>query len=56
MHMSEWDKAKADLTVAKDRGVDIINSFQNDYENVADFEQKNGVQVPPDIAEMLTLR
>ena len=56
MHMSEWDKAKADLTVAKDRGVDIIASFQNDYENVADFEQKNGVQVPPDIAEMLTRR
>ena len=54
MHLSEWAKAKADLTVAKDRGVDIIASFQNDYENVADFEQKNGVQVPPDIKEMLT--
>ena len=54
MHMSEWDQAKADLTVAKDRGVDIIASFQNDYENVEDFEQKNGVQVPPDIKEMLT--
>ena len=54
MHMSEWDKAKVDLTVAKDRGVDIIASFQNDYENVEDFEQKNGVQVPPDIKEMLT--
>ena len=54
MHMSEWDKAKADLTVAKTMGLDIIDSFQNDYENVADFEQKNGVQVPPDIKEMLT--
>ena len=54
MHMSEWDKAKADLTVAKDRGVDIIASFQNDYENVADFAQKNGITVPPDIKEMLT--
>ena len=56
MHMSEWDKAKEDLTFAKDRGVDIIASFQNAYENVADFEQKNGVQVPADIAEMLTRR
>ncbi len=54
MHMSEWNKAKADLTVAKTRRLDIINAFQNDYENVADFEQKNGVQVPPDIKEMLT--
>ena len=56
MHMSKWDKAKADLTVAKAMGLDIINAFQNDYENVADFEQKNGVQVPADIAEMLTRR
>ena len=54
MHMSEWDKAKEDLTVAKAMGMDIIASFQNDYENVADFEQKNGVQVPADIKEMLT--
>ena len=54
MHMSEWDKAKEDLTFAKDRGVDIIASFQNAYENVADFEQKNSVQVPADIKEMLT--
>ena len=56
MHLGKWDKAKADLTVAKAMGLDIIASFQNDYENVADFEQKNGVQVPPDIAEMLTRR
>ena len=54
MHMSEWNKAKEDLTVAKTRGLDIIASFQNAYENVADFEQKNGVQVPADIKEMLT--
>ena len=54
MYLSEWDKAKADLTIAKAMGLDIIDSFQNDYENVADFEQKNGVQVPPDIKEMLT--
>ena len=54
MHFREWGKAKADLTVAKDSGVDIIASFHNDYENVADFEQKNDVQVPPDLAAMLT--
>ena len=54
MHFREWDKAKADLTVAKYSGVDIIASFQNDYENVADFEKKNGVQVPPNLAAMLT--
>ena len=54
MHLSEWDKAKADLTVAQAVGMDIIDSFQNDYENIADFEQKNGITVPADIKEMLT--
>ena len=54
MHLREWDKAKADLTVARDMGADILTGFHNDYENVADFEQKNGITVPPDLAEMLT--
>ena len=35
-------------------GADIIIGFRNDYTSVADFEQKTGVQLPPDIAEMLT--
>ena len=34
-------------------GVDIVASFRNDYEDVADFEQRNRIAVPPDIAEML---
>ena len=54
MHRREWDKAKADLTLAKNMGLDVIALFQNDYENVADFEQKNGVTVPADLAAMLT--
>ncbi len=54
LRLREWDKAKADLTVARDMGADIIASFHNDYESVADFEQQNGVQVPPDITGMLT--
>ena len=54
LHLKEWEKAKSDLTAAKERGVDIIASFHNDYESVAEFEQKNGVKLPPDIANMLT--
>lgn len=54
LHKGEWDKAKADLTVAKNMGYNIIDSFQVEYENVADFEQKNGITVPADIAAMLT--
>ena len=56
LHLQDWKKAKADLTIAKNMDVDIIASFHNDYESIADFEQKHGVQVPEDIAAMLTQR
>ena len=56
MHLRKWNKAKADLTVAKNLGLDVIALFHNNYENVADFEKKNGVTVPADIKEMLTQR
>jgi len=53
LHLKEWEKARADLTFAKKSGFDIIDSFQNDYECVEDFEQKNNIQLPEDIAAML---
>ena len=53
LHLKEWEKAKSDLTVARNMGVDIIASFHNDYESVADFEEENDVQLPEDIAAML---
>ena len=36
-------------------GVDIVAAFRNDYEDVPDFEEKNGLKLPEDIAAMLTL-
>lgn len=56
LHLKEWEKAKADLTFARDSGMDIIALFHNDYESVEDFEQKNGVQLPANIKAMLTQR
>ena len=53
LHLREWQKAKADLTTAKNMGVDIIASFQNDYESVEDFEAKNEMKMPKDIAALL---
>ena len=53
LHLKEWQRAKADLTTAKNMGYDIIASFQNDYESVEDFETKNKVKVPEDIAALL---
>ena len=54
LHKKEWEKAKTDLLTARDMGQDIINTFHNDYENVEDFEQKTGIELPPDIAALLT--
>ena len=51
--LKQWEKARADLTFAKENGYDIIGSFHNDYESVEDFEQKNDVQLPENIAAML---
>ena len=53
LRLSEWDNAKADFTVAKNIDIDILASFRKEYESVADFEQRNGITLPPDIAEML---
>ncbi|MDE0316894.1 MAG: FRG domain-containing protein [Candidatus Poribacteria bacterium] len=54
LHFRKWEKARKDLITAKNMGVKIIASFQNDYASVEDFEQKTGIQLPEDIAAMLT--
>ena len=54
LHLNEMEKAKADLITAKEMGADIVAAFRIDYESVAVFEQKTGIQLPPDIAKMLT--
>ena len=56
LHLKEWDKAGADLTTAKNMGVDIIAAFRNDYKNVEAYERANRVKLPEDIAAMLTQR
>ena len=52
----EWDKAKADLTAAKDKGVDIIAAFHNSYKDIETFEKQKSFRVPEDLKRMLTQR
>lgn len=54
LRLRKWDNARSDLTLAKSKGVDIIAKFRDDYKNVAEFEQKYGVQLSEDIVAMLT--
>ena len=54
LHLKEWQKAKADLTAARNMGFDIVASFQNAYKSVKEFEVENGVEMPKDIAALLS--
>ena len=54
LHLKDWDKARADLIDAKDKGVDIIAAFHNSYRDIATFERRNSVKLPKDIVTMLT--
>ena len=54
LHLEGWEEAKSDLNTATAMRVDIVTEFHSLYESVSDFEQKNGVKLPDDIAAMLT--
>ena len=54
LHLQEWEKAKSDLTIARNMGVDIIALFGSSFSSIADFEQRYGVEIPEGIAAMLT--
>ena len=54
LHLRNWNNARSDLRFARDLGVDIIAIFRKIHNNVAEFEQKYGIQLPEDIAAMLT--
>ena len=54
IRLKELEKAKSDLTTAQNMGLDISALFHNHYASVEDFEEKTGIQLPEDIAEMLT--
>ena len=53
LHLEQFDQAKIDINTAKNMGLDVIYPFRNDYKNVAEFEEKTGLTIPPDLAKML---
>ena len=52
--LKKWNQARSDLTEAKNKGVDIAHNFSSMYGSVSDFQQKFNIQLPEDIAAMLT--
>ncbi len=54
LRLRHWDQARLNLTASASMGADIVNEFRLDYESVKDFEANNSVQLPKNIAAMLT--
>ena len=54
LHLGQWEKAKSDLLTAQGMGMNIIDSFHHNYGSISDFEGKYNIQLPSDIAAMLT--
>ena len=54
VHKFEWEEAEKYLKTAKDKGVDIVNSFRNNYKSAEEFKEINGMALKENIAEMLT--
>ena len=53
LRLRAWEKAKADLIAAKNRGMDLVAAFRSTHRNVAAFERANQVKLPEDIAALL---
>ena len=54
LHLEEWIKARTDLTIAQDMGLDIAASFHNDYKRgIDEFKEKTGIQMPKHITVLL---
>ena len=53
--IEEWENGKTDLIKARDIGLDIIALFHQEFGSLANFEQSKGLQLPANIAALLTV-
>ena len=54
LRLKEWDNAKDDLIDPRNRKEHIIQWFRAEHESVGAFEEKYDIQLPPEIAGILT--
>ena len=54
LQMQAWEYFKSDMTAARNIGVDITVGFRNAFGSIENFEQITGIQLPEDIAALLT--
>ena len=53
LRLQNWERAKADLTNAINRDMDVIAEFQEHYGSIMEFEEQNSVSLPVDLKMML---
>ena len=53
LRLSEWDKARSDLSAAQDKGLDVAATFIAQYKSAGTFEDAMGLELPDDIADIL---
>ena len=56
LSLQNWEEAKTDLTNATNNQLDVATEFQQDYGSVEDFEQGMDIELPEDIALILTAK
>ena len=53
--LSEWEAARGDLAILRSMGMALVKALTSvGYEEVTDFQNKNGVELPADIIELLS--
>ena len=52
--IGNWEKARTDFSTAQNFEFDVASEFHKEFNSVATFEQIHNVQLPADIAAMLT--
>ena len=53
LHTQEWDKAKTDLKVAREMGLDVVAQFHEIYQSLENCERIIDAKLPADIKAML---
>ncbi|MYA68721.1 tetratricopeptide repeat protein [Candidatus Poribacteria bacterium] len=54
LSLQNWEEAKTDLKTAANNQLDVATEFQQSYGSVEDFERGMDVELPVDIASILT--
>ena len=55
LRQSQWDRARSDLLSASNMGLNLVSAFRDSQGSVTAFEETHGLNLPQDIADMLSI-